>query len=131
MRKIIMKRELISHQVSGQSCTVNVFVADDPGPAGACHEYRIEPIAQEPPEGAINSSHIHFQNGPINESGVNGCTNESLLAVVIDRLEGFQAGPFACKENQVALDKIKMAMHWLHHRTIQRIDSGVEGTNQK
>ena len=32
---------------------------------------------------------ICFQNGPIKENGVNGCQNEDLIAVVIDRLQQF------------------------------------------
>ena len=60
---------------------------------------------------------------------MNGITNESLLAVVIDRLESFQAGDFSCEENGIALEHIKEAMGSLHHRTMHRIGRGVEGTD--
>ena len=74
---------------------------------------------------------ISFQNGPISEAGVNGVSNEALLAIVIDRLEGFQRGQYSCRENALALTKLQEAMHWLHHRTRERMARGVEGTMQK
>ena len=74
---------------------------------------------------------ILFQNGPIADSGVNGITQEVLLAICIDRLESFQSGPYACRENALALTKLQEAQHWLHHRTKARMDRGVEGTHEK
>lgn len=74
---------------------------------------------------------LKFQNGTLPETGVNGITQEVLLAIVIDRLQGFQAGPFACRENALALTKLQEAMHWLYHRTIDRETRGVEGTHLK
>ncbi|KVR99176.1 hypothetical protein WK29_30460 [Burkholderia vietnamiensis] len=70
-----------------------------------------------------------FQNGPIAEAGVNGITQEVLLAIVADRLRSFQAGPYACRENALALTKIEEAQHWLQQRTIARMRRGVEGTH--
>ena len=74
---------------------------------------------------------IHFQNGPIQEAGVNGISNEALLAIAEDRLLGFQSGQFACRENAVALTKLQECMMWLQKRTRDRMTRGVEGTNQK
>lgn len=54
---------------------------------------------------------------------------EALIAIVIDRLQGFQRGQFACEENVLALHKLHEAMHWLHHRTREREERGVEGTH--
>ena len=73
---------------------------------------------------------ISFQNGPIGEVGVNGVSNEALLAVVEDRLLGFQSGPYACRDNAVALTKIQEAMMWLQKRTHERMARGVEGTHK-
>jgi hypothetical protein len=78
-----------------------------------------------------NSVVLSFQNGPINEVGVNGITQEVLLAVVADRLRSFQAGPFACRENALALTKVEEAMHWLQKRTMDRMRRGVEGKSVK
>lgn len=78
---------------------------------------------------STRSCEIEFQHGPIQEVGKNGVTNEALIAVVIDRLEGFQSGAFACRENALALTKLQEALHWLEHRTRAREARGVEGTN--
>jgi hypothetical protein len=61
---------------------------------------------------------------------VNGITNEVLLAIVLDRLNGFQQGEFKSRENALAITKIEEAMHWLHHRTREREARGVEGTHK-
>jgi len=71
---------------------------------------------------------IRFQNGPIKEHGINGLSQEVLIAVLIDRLEGFQSGQFKCHDNQVALDSLQNARLWLHKRTVDRAARGVEGT---
>lgn len=57
--------------------------------------------------------------------------NEALLAVLEDRLIGFQSGQYACRENAVALTKIQEAMMWLQKRTRDRMARGVEGTMTK
>ncbi len=74
---------------------------------------------------------ICFQHGPILEHGVNGVTNESLLAIVKDRLEAFQAGQFKCDENAAALTAVNLALECLHSRTANRIKRGVEGQNKE
>lgn len=74
---------------------------------------------------------VTFQNGPIKEAGVNGTTQEVLLAILIDRLEGFQSGEFKNRDNAVALTHIETAKLWLHKRTMDRAARGVEGTLQK
>ena len=56
---------------------------------------------------------------------------EALLAIVIDRLRSFQAGPFKCVENELALEKCEDALWQLQERTRARIARGVEGTHQK
>lgn len=99
------------------------MVMDDPGAGGANHVYDI--IADE-----SLLARILFQNGPIGEAGVNGVTQEALLAIVADRLRSFQSGSFACRENAVALTHIETAMLWLHKRTLDRQQRGVEGTNK-
>ena len=55
-----------------------------------------------------------------------GVTNEALLAIVKDRLEGFQAGKFPCQENEDALAGVNHALRFLHKRTMDRIARGVE-----
>lgn len=99
-----------------------VFCLDQPGSGNACHHYRITPELE-----TETLSEVSFQNGAILESGVNGIMNEDLLAIVIDRLQGFQSGKFVCRENAIALTKIQEALMWLEKRTADREVRGVEG----
>jgi len=55
-----------------------------------------------------------------------GITNEALLAVVADRLAGFQAGEFPSEYNQRALVHVGYALAALQERTLDRIMRGVE-----
>jgi hypothetical protein len=128
-------RTLTDHIVSGdQAVQLSISVTDEPGAGGANHAYHVDwhtDIAHDPTTVAVNSLDIHFQEGPIKEFGVNGITQEALLAIVIDRLRSFQAGPFACEDNATALDHCQKALETLQKRTLARIARGVEGTNQK
>lgn len=72
---------------------------------------------------------IKWQLGPINEVGVNGCQIEDILPTFIDRLQSFQDGDFACRENAIACTKLEEALLWLHSRTDRRTKVGVEGTS--
>lgn len=125
-----MNRSVKGHAAHPSVDNVNIIAIGRPVPSGVCNRYRVEPIARDHPQGAINSCDIHFQDGPVELAGVNGITMESLLAVVIDRLEMFQAGPGRCRENAIAVTKLEEAMHWLHHRTRDRIERRVEGTER-
>lgn len=128
-------RELLDHKVNPANDTLAVFATDAPDPQSfACHRYavmnydaRTNPAAQE--GDPVLTSVILFQNGPIAQVGVNGLTHEALLAIVADRLRGFQEGPYKCRENALALTKLEEAMHWLQQRTISRMRRGVEGTH--
>lgn len=99
-----------------------VIEADERNEFGASHNYEIK-IGTEGPTVAK----MQFQNGPIAEHGVNGMTNESLLAIVIDRLEGFLAGKFPSRETALAKTKLEEALMWLNKRTLDRQSRGVEG----
>lgn len=128
--------EITDHLVDGGAAPVRVLVLDKRGAGNASHRYRLEWAAQtiDPPGGAHaggNALEITFQNGPIKEAGQNGVTNEALLSVLIDRMRGFQAGPYACGENANALRHLADALGWLLARTKARIDRGVEGTHAK
>ena len=126
-------RELTSHKVNGLNEALTVEVLDEPGQGNACHLYKIHGLRQVDDTGHDHPTPccIAFQNGPIQEAGVNGISQEALLAIVEDRLMGFQGGQYACRENALALTKIQEAMMWLQKRTRDRVARGVEGTNQK
>lgn len=121
-------RELTSHRVNGLNEVLRIEVLDEPGQGNACHVYRIAvPNGTEVARPVCVD--IEFQNGPIQEAGVNGISGEALLAIVEDRLHGFQSGQYACRENAIALTKIQEAMMWLSKRTRDRVARGVEGRN--
>lgn len=128
-------RQLHSHKVNPANDQLEITVFDEPGHGGACHDYHITGFRNTvefdvgPLE--IDNVLIQFQNGPINEVGVNGITHEALLAILIDRMEHFQAGPYACRENALALTKLQEAQMWLLERTRGRMARGVEGTHEK
>lgn len=133
-----MSRELTAHKLNGLNDALTISVVDEPGAGGAHHHYAItfrderhgcerSPISDEHRRNCL----VVFQNGPINEAGVNGISQEALLAICIDRLECFQKGQYACRENAIALTHLQDAMHWLQHRTRERIARGVEGTSAK
>jgi hypothetical protein len=130
-------RTLTDHIVSGdQAVQLEISVTDGSGAGGANHRYMIRGFdaTGNPSEPVIQGDtylKILFQNGPIKEAGVNGVTQEALLAIVIDRLRSFQSGPFSCRENAIALTKCEEALMWLQRRTVARIKRGVEGTHQK
>ncbi len=96
------------------------------GPGGAPDHYKLTVCAAN---GEPRELELHFQHGPVAEAGVNGFTNEQVLAVVLDRLQQFQKGPFACVENQTALHATEAALGALRARTDRRIAAGVEGTH--
>ena len=132
-------RTINEHKVNPANDKLTITVTDEPGAGGANHLYMIEGFdtASNPSDPFVarhgqpaKHSTIIFQNGPIAEAGVNGVTQEVLLAIVADRLRSFQAGPYACRENALALTKIEEAMHWLHSRTLSRMQRGVEGTHK-
>lgn len=132
-----MTRHITSHVVNPVNDKLTITVVDQPGSGGASHAYRIsgmdhrgnasyDQLILEHEEAAIL-----FQNGPINEHGVNGITHEVLLAVLIDRLEGLQAGEFANYHNDQALRHLRQAQDTLKNRTIERMARGVEGKLEK
>ena len=134
-------RKLTEHIVEGDSANhqLEIEVQDAPGQGGAHHLYAVYGFhSATNPVGEVDSSlknetvlKIFFQNGPIKEVGVNGITQEALLAIVIDRLKSFQAGPFASEYNERSLHHCRLALNEVHARTRERIKRGVEGTHQK
>lgn len=119
--------------------------AGELGPGGAPHCYIIsvcgdclDPDLERNPALVEYLEHVDsdtfdcmiFQHGGVPENGVNGVTNEALLAIVADRLRCFQAGPYPCKENDRALAHVEWALEQLHARTLEREARGVEGREE-
>ena len=134
-------RKLTDHITNPTNDKLAIRVTDEPGSGGANHAYVVSgfDIETNPgrklydaddgvPDDGTDSLAILFQNGPIGEAGVNGVTHEVLLAILIDRLRGFQNGPYKSKANACALTHLEEALMWLNQRSLERMRRGVEGT---
>lgn len=127
-----MRKLETGNEGSVEKC-IEVWALDEPGPGGACHEYDIVLSVPSPNNDGLmdsfneTSTKIKFQKGAIHEAGINGITNESLLAVVIDRLNGFANGPFKNAQTMHALNHCRLALEALEERTKERAARGVEG----
>lgn len=107
--------------------------ATDAQAFNANHKYIVVAVPAEGEETGLDNPYakVKFQEGPIKENGVNGCHNEDLIAIVLDRLQCLNQGDFKCRENSIAITKLEEAMMWLNKRTADRKARGVEGTSQK
>ncbi len=128
-------RSITDHIVEGDACNhqVAIDVLDVAGHGGANHEYLISWHPKTTSDQVASRSFIQigFQNGPIKECGVNGVTDQSLVALVIDRYRGFQSGQYSCADNVEALAHLEAFMECSKRRTKARIARGVEGTHEK
>lgn len=149
-------RLITDHRCNGLNDALNIVVLDEPSDTGANHAYLLDIVGGAPGSGG-GSTVIRFQNGPILEAGFNGLSNEALIAVVIDRLRGFQGenprperkvigdasvvveamnreelwGKFKCRDNAIAITHLEDALMRLQKRTRDRMARGVEGTLQR
>lgn len=77
---------------------------------------------------------IRWQDGPLGTGAdrkePNGAFVEGVIMAAVARLTFFQDSKFACRENALAITKLEEAIHWLNHRTQDRLVRGVEGTHQ-
>lgn len=128
-------RRIDTHKQNPCNEQLTIEVLDLPGAGGASHLYGIygfhtgtNPSAERGQRDETCLK-VLFQNGPIAEVGVNGVTQEALLAIVADRLEAFQSREYACAENAEALTHVRAALSALHSRTAKRTARGVEGTH--
>ena len=99
--------------------------AKEPGAGGAPTFYRIEIGGTD--ERPLYVHTVEFQDRNPADA-ITGPSNEILIAVLIDRMQGFQNGPGKCRENAIALTHLEEALLWLQKRTRERLSRGVEGT---
>ncbi len=135
-----MTDEITRHRRTGGSANPDIHITAMPrlGPDGIeyedgerrndgqCHRYRIDRDLAADGTKAVDI--LQFQDGPPALVGINGVTEEALIAILIDRLERFNAGEYRCRQNSLAITNLEQAMHWLGDRTAERIERGVEGT---
>lgn len=125
--RYMLTREVRSHFINSHNREHVQILADEKSNGGASHAYT---VLIDCGSTGFTAATIHFQRGPAQEVGFNGLTDEALLAIVTDRIQGFQNGPFSCRENALALTKPQEAMHWLRHRSEDRERRQVEGTSK-
>lgn len=107
-----------------------VYAEGEKGNGGAYHKYAITYDGKG--DGYISNHGISFQNGPRKVNGsTNGIIDTDLLEIVRHRLQCFQAGEFATRENAIALTHIEEALLWMNKRVEDRIERNVLGTMKK
>lgn len=130
-----MSRFITRHHTNACNRAIRVEADDrDPANGNASHRYELAVMESSDPT-LINgfakwAAELRFQHGPIAKVGTNGITIEVLLAIAIDQLEGHQEGPYACPENEIALEQVLLALAALESRTKSRERRGVEGTHE-
>lgn len=78
---------------------------------------------------ALNVAVVDFQRGNPATEGVNGLTNEQLLAIIIHRTKILDA-KFSSPYNREAITSMEQALANFERRTKERQQRGVEGTPQ-
>ena len=104
-----------------------VEVTGNKGAGGAYHSYSIRRIDTEK-----IISEIEFQHGArIDPDAQHGVIDADLLEIVRHRLQHFQQGEFATRENAIALTHIEEALLWMNKRVEDRIERNVLATYKK
>lgn len=69
---------------------------------------------------------IQFQNGPVQEHGVNGVQLPDVLRICLARYKMLNE-TFRCRENSLVITNLQRAIMWDDERTSKRTQQGVEG----
>lgn len=111
-----------------RSDNLNTVKFDDTvGAGGGRHYYEVERA-----DTGETLAKIHFQEGARkDESSIAGVLEGDLLEIVRHRLQCFQKGEFATRENACALTHIEEALMWLNKRKEDRKERNVLGTYNK
>ena len=123
-KEIIMLEEMVretdvidSHHVKGYAFNINIKAVPVERFGIPTYTYNLVKEYDGKP-GYQFIKDLSFQIGDPRVFGVNGVTNEALLAIMIHRLQGFQNNPASnCSENQEAINHMELAMEALHSRT--------------
>lgn len=115
-------RPLTTHQNNGLNRTIQVLANDDDKvKGGAARSYLIDGLP------GIAPTTVIFHEGDPALVGCTGITHEVLMAILIDRFEGFQKGPFPSPFNDITLHHLRAAMTAQSERALDRSARGVEG----
>ena len=122
------KMEKINFRIQRQNNLNDVYVEDVVGPGNGRHHYIIS-NANDP---SLVLLDIQYQCGARNEEkSTSGVLDQDLLEIVRHRLQCFQKGEYATRENACALTHIEEALMWMEKRTNDRAERGVLGTMNK
>lgn len=119
-------REITTHADSLGLNDLLALTCDDrdPNAGNASHHYegRLPPAGMAAPDADwMVVLDIQFQHGARTKpDSIPGCLEGAVLTVLIDRLEGMQAGPFACVENDLALAQLRLARAIITDRAARR-----------
>jgi hypothetical protein len=117
----------IDFRIQRQNNLNKVKYDDTIGAGNGRHYYEIENA-----ESGQTVAQIQFQQGARNvEGSIAGVLEGDLLEIVRHRLQCFQNGEFATRENACALTHIEEALMWLAKRADDRAERNVLGTYQK
>jgi len=123
--------EALKHDLLTSNYTKVFKETDETVQYNAPHTFVVTTVPVTADDEVCQLLEVHFQEGPIKECGVNGVSNEDLIAMVICRLEYFQKSEFSSRDNAMAITKLEEALLWLRKRTINRETRGVIGTFKK
>jgi hypothetical protein len=84
-----------------------------------------QPIYVDHDAGMIS---FKIQDGPVKESGVNGCQVDTLIRTAFHMIKELD-NKFPCEENKGAMGGLSTAIGCLEQRRYDRQKRGVEGTN--
>lgn len=99
--------------------------ARDPEAGNASHNYTLTM------QGVGIVGHVQFQRGARTlDTSTPGVLDAALIAILLDRFDGFQKGPFKSQENSHVVTKLEEALLWSGQRTRDRARRGVLGKNK-
>lgn len=91
--------------------------------------YYLDPVERENRLGNQNCL-INWQEGPIDEVGVNGALPEDVIEVTLERLRDLNKPPHNTRECSLAITALEDAQNWLLRRRINRAAAGTLGTSR-
>ena len=118
-------REITHHIDTFGAAGIKIICDDtDPNAGGASHRYWAT-IGDE------TVATVSFQHGPRGIDGkLTGAIDAVLVAILVDRLECFQAGPLPHESNARALNHVRDGLDILRSRAAERKARGVLGINK-
>ncbi len=105
-------RDVTSHRVNALNAHLRIQATEEAGPSGS-------PVAYVVSTAGKTLTTLQFQRGGSKEQGVNGLTNEALLAVLIDRI-GSISDTHAGNDTDEVLRLLESAELWMQKRSIER-----------